>query len=164
MGYGTAAAGGGDHRGTIIGGVSILAVFAVLCLAVFALLALLRADSDLKLSRKTAETAEAYYQADSQAEQRLAAWIPILKQSLEKTEEERNPFLAEAAKAQQSSYDQQAEEITFRISVFSGQWLSVVVKPMDQYPYYEIVTWKEENQSEYGPQQSLPVWDGGSQP
>lgn len=151
---------GGSSRGAMVGGASILTVFAVLCLAVFALLTLLRAESDLRLSRKTAEATEAYYQADSQGEKRLAALLPTFQQSLGKTQGERDEAMEAAAKQQEGDYDRQSEEITFRIPVSTGQFLTVVVKATDRNPYYEIVTWKEENRSEYDPQQSLPIWDG----
>lgn len=151
---------GGGTRGTMVGGASILAVFAVLCLAVFALLTLLRAESDLRLSRKTAEVTEAYYQADSQGEKRVAALLPTFRQSLGKTQGERNEAMEAAAKQQKGDYDRKSEEITFRIPVSAGQFLTVVMKPTDRNPYYEIITWKEENRSEYDSQQSLPIWDG----
>lgn len=150
--------------GAMVGGVSLLAVFAVLCLAIFALLTLLRAESDLGLSQKTAEMTEAYYQADSQAEKRVAALIPIFQQSLSKTKKERDADFADGAALQGGDFNRQSEEITFHIPVSSGLSLTVIVKPLDQKPYYEIVTWKEENLSKYTPSQSIPVWNGGDQP
>jgi hypothetical protein len=55
-----------------IGGVSILAVFVILCLTAFAALALVSARADLTFSEKTAQAARAYYAADTAAERRLA--------------------------------------------------------------------------------------------
>ncbi|WP_066685145.1 hypothetical protein [Christensenella intestinihominis] len=63
----------GVHVGIGIGGVSILAVFVILCLTAFAALALTSAQADRTFAEKTAQAARAYYAADTAAEQRLAA-------------------------------------------------------------------------------------------
>ena len=55
-----------------IGGVSILAVFVILCLTTFAALSLTSAQAGLTLAQKTAQAARSYYDADLAAEQRLA--------------------------------------------------------------------------------------------
>ena len=57
-----------------VGGSSLLVIFAVLCLTVFALLTLSTAAADSRLSRDAADAVEAYYQADSQAE---ALWARL---------------------------------------------------------------------------------------
>lgn len=46
---------------------SILMIFIMICFVTFAALSLLSANSDYKLSKKTAEKASAYYQADAAA-------------------------------------------------------------------------------------------------
>ena len=55
-----------------IGGSSLLVIFAVLCLTVFALLSLSTVQAGDRLSDASADTVTAYYQADSQAEEILA--------------------------------------------------------------------------------------------
>ncbi len=57
-----------------VGGSSLLVIFAVLCLTVFALLTLSTAAADSRLSQDAADAVEAYYQADSQAE---ALWARL---------------------------------------------------------------------------------------
>ena len=57
-----------------VGGSSLLVIFAVLCLTVFALLTLSTAAADSRLSQDAAAAVEAYYQADSQAE---ALWARL---------------------------------------------------------------------------------------
>ncbi len=59
------------HMG--IGGTSLLAVFAVLCLIAFGALSLATARSDLKLAEKTAASIQAYYLAEAKAETVLAS-------------------------------------------------------------------------------------------
>ena len=50
-----------------IGGVTLLTVLLVLCLTLFAVLALSSAQADLRLSEKNARTVTAYYVAESKA-------------------------------------------------------------------------------------------------
>ena len=56
----------------IVGGSSLLVIFAVLCLTVFALLGLSTVQASARLSQSTAQAVSAYYQADCQAEEIFA--------------------------------------------------------------------------------------------
>jgi hypothetical protein len=58
-------------KGAFLGGPTILTVLMVLCFAVFALMALLRANSDLNMTRRTVSNASDWYAADAQAEDLL---------------------------------------------------------------------------------------------
>ena len=55
-----------------LGGSSLLVVFAVLCLTVFALLSLSTVRADTRLADASAQAVEAYYAADCQAQEILA--------------------------------------------------------------------------------------------
>ena len=55
-----------------VGGSSLLVIFAVLCLTVFALLSLGTVQADTRLSDASSEAVQAYYAADSAAEAILA--------------------------------------------------------------------------------------------
>lgn len=55
-----------------VGGSSLLVIFAVLCLTVFALLGLATVTADKRLADDNYEAIRAYYEADCQAEQILA--------------------------------------------------------------------------------------------
>lgn len=55
--------------GAVVGGSSLLVIFAVLCLTVFALLSLSTVQADGRLSQATAESVAAYYAADRAAEE-----------------------------------------------------------------------------------------------
>ena len=59
---------GENKRGSApaVGGSSLLVIFAVLCLTVFALLALSTVQADLRLGDAAAQAVEGYYQADAQ--------------------------------------------------------------------------------------------------
>jgi Na+-transporting methylmalonyl-CoA/oxaloacetate decarboxylase gamma subunit len=56
----------------MVGGSSIITIFAVLSLLIFALLALSSASTNAKMIDKAADSVKKYYEADSSAEERLA--------------------------------------------------------------------------------------------
>ena len=56
----------------LVGGSSLLVIFAVLCLTVFALLGFSTVQAGARLSQSTAKAVSAYYQADCQAEEIFA--------------------------------------------------------------------------------------------
>ena len=60
----------------IVGGSSLIMVFAVLCLTVFTLLTLSTVQADRRLSEVTAEAVSAYYAADTEAERIFAQLGP----------------------------------------------------------------------------------------
>lgn len=55
-----------------VGGSSLLVIFSVLCLTVFALLSVSTVQADRRLAAASAEAVQAYYQADRQAEEIFA--------------------------------------------------------------------------------------------
>lgn len=55
-----------------VGGSSLLVIFAVLCLTVFALLSLSTVEADRRLAETAAASVQAYYEADCRAEEILA--------------------------------------------------------------------------------------------
>lgn len=55
-----------------VGGSSLLVIFSVLCLTVFALLSVSTVQADRRLATASAEVVQAYYQADRQAEEIFA--------------------------------------------------------------------------------------------
>ena len=79
------------------GGLSILAIFVVLCLTTFAALSFMTARADRTLSRKAADAARAYYAADTQAERRLAELIELAAEDDWNAALERAGFSVEAA-------------------------------------------------------------------
>ena len=56
----------------VVGGSSLLVIFAVLCLTIFALLGLSTVQAGRRLSQASADAVSAYYRADTQAEEILA--------------------------------------------------------------------------------------------
>ena len=56
----------------VVGGVSLLIIFAVLCLIIFSLLTISTAMAESRLSTANAEAVESFYEADLQAEEIFA--------------------------------------------------------------------------------------------
>jgi len=56
----------------LVGGSSLMVIFAVLCLTVFALLSLNTSEAGERLSQKNATAVSSYYKADTMAEEILA--------------------------------------------------------------------------------------------
>ena len=63
-----------EHRGRIpvVGGSSLLVIFSVLCLTVFALLSLSTVQANGRLSETSAQAVSTYYEADCRAEEIFA--------------------------------------------------------------------------------------------
>ena len=60
-----------------VGSATIVTVFAVLCMTIFAVLTLLSANSEKKLAQATADATAAYYAAEARAYETLAAVAAI---------------------------------------------------------------------------------------
>lgn len=58
-----------DRKGTapMLGGASIIVVFAVLCLTIFAVLTLITAQSEYRISEASVSSVDSYYKADAEA-------------------------------------------------------------------------------------------------
>lgn len=65
-----------------VGASSILLILVIVSLTLFASLSLIQARADASLTKKTAVSAAAYYEADARAQQTLAALDDALKQGV----------------------------------------------------------------------------------
>ena len=75
-----------------IGSASILLVFVILCLVSFAVLSIVSANADSKLSSRVLERTTAYYTACNQAEQSLAGMDKTLQRMYESCDSEEAYF------------------------------------------------------------------------
>ena len=75
-----------------IGSASILLVFVILCLVSFAVLSIVSANADSKLSTRVLERTTAYYTACNQAEQSLAGMDHSLRHIYESSDSEEAYF------------------------------------------------------------------------
>lgn len=78
--------------GMNIGSASILLVFVILCLVSFAVLSIVSANADNKLSARVLERTTAYYAACNQAEQSLAGMDKTLRRVYESSDSEESYF------------------------------------------------------------------------
>ncbi len=121
----------------VTGGISLLAIFAVLALTVFAVLSVSTVTADQKLAQKAVSSAEAYYQADCQAEAILAQL--------------RSGTVPEGVKKEGNVY-------SYSCPVSETQRLMVEVRVQDT--EYEVIRWQMTASAQWENDESLPVWDG----
>ncbi|OUQ81649.1 hypothetical protein [Flavonifractor sp. An100] len=121
----------------VVGGSSLLVIFAVLCLTIFALLALSGVQANQRLADAAVQAVSDYYQADCQAEQILAQ----LRQG------ERPQGVQE----QNGIY-------TYSCPISDTQALEVAVE-LDGISY-QILRWQAVSTAEWQPDDDLAVWDG----
>lgn len=120
-----------------IGGSSLLVIFAVLCLTVFALLSLSTVQSDGRLSDKTLEATAGYYEADARAEEILSSL--------------RCGFVPDGVKQDGNKY-------SYSIAVTDSQALEVDV--MVNGSDYTILRWQTVSTADWEADESLSVWLG----
>lgn len=122
---------------TLIGASSLLVMFAVLCLTVFALLSLSTVQADGRLSQTTAENVAAYYDADCAAEEIFAA----LRAGNVPAGVDRTGSIY--------SYTcpiSQTQELRVELSEDVGQWT--------------VLRWQAVSTAEWSAEDDLPVWTG----
>ena len=132
-----------------VGGISLLVVFAVLCLTVFALLALTTVQADVRLADATEKMVSSYYAADVKAQEILAklrtgAPLP------EDVEFE----------ATISDYPDHSETIfSYSIPISDTQELQVEAR-VNWDGSYTILRWQAVATQEWESDESLNLWDG----
>lgn len=120
-----------------LGGISLLAAFAILCLTVFALLSLSTVQADRRLADASAQAVADYYAADCQAQQILAQ----LRQG-------QHP---EGVESQGSLY-------RYTVPISDTQQLSVAVEL--QGTDYTVLQWQAGPSGQWQADDSLDLWDG----
>lgn len=122
-----------------VGGSSLLVMFAVLCLTVFALLGLSTVQADGRLGEASAQATQAYYAADCQAEETLsrlrAGELP-------------------------AGVMQEGNTYYYTCPISQTQALSVAVSV--EGTAYEILRWQAVSTAQWAPDTTLDVWDGAA--
>ena len=126
-----------------VGGVSLLVVFAVLCLTVFALLSLTTVQADVRLADASAQAAADYYAADLEAQTILARL--------------RNGERPEGVTFSGSGLLR--AEYTCRISDTQELQVSVILQGISGREYV-IERWQAVPSAEWESDESLDLWDG----
>ena len=122
----------------VVGGTSLLVIFAVLALTVFALLSLSTALANDRLSSAAAQAVYDYYQADCQAEAILAQ----LRQG-----------------RQPPGVARQGDVFAYSCPISDTQTLLVEVR-LDG-DAYTVLRWQAVSTADWHPDDSLNLWDGG---
>ena len=116
---------------------SVLVIFAVLCLTVFALLSVSTVQAQQRLAESARGAVTGYYAADCQAEELLARL-----RSGERPE----------------NVTQEGDVFTYACRISDTQALAVSVKVNGQ--DYQILRWQTVSVSQWDAEDKLPVWDG----
>ena len=121
----------------LVGGSSLLIIFAVLCLTVFALLGLSTVQANDRLSRVSAQAAADYYAADCEAETILAAL--------------RGGEMPAGVTAEDDCYSytcaiSETQELHVKVRLAAGDW--------------EILQWQAVSTAPESEDAHLAVWDG----
>lgn len=121
-----------------VGGSSLLVVFAVLCLTVFALLSLSTVQANRQLAETSASSVRAYYEADCRAEEILAQL--------------RSGQRPDGVSAEKDEYwytcpisDTQALQVRVRLE--GAEW--------------SVLQWQAVSTVDWEADQGLDLWDGG---
>ena len=119
----------------LTGGSSLLVIFSVLCLTVFAMLSLSTVKADLRIADASVQAIKHYYVADSEAE----AVLGQLRQGIVP-----------------EGVEQDGDLYAYLCPVSKTQALSVVVEVKET--EYRIQQWKVVTTTEWSPQEYLELW------
>ena len=124
-----------------VGGSSLLVIFAVLCLTVFALLGLSTVQADGRLSDASAEAVSAYYAADCQAEAILARLrAGDLPSGVEET------------------VTPEGRTCAYTCPISDTQTLAVEVRL--EGTDYTVLRWQAVSTADWAADETLDLWDG----
>lgn len=129
----------GEKRGMppVVGASSLLVIFAVLCLTVFALLSLSTVKANERLGDEAARAVEAYYEADRAAEEILARL--------------RAGQMPEGVREEDGV-------VSYSCPISDTQTLAVQVAVAGT--EYTVLRWQTVSTAQWQADESLPVWSG----
>lgn len=130
-----------DMAPPVTGGSSLLVIFSVLCLTIFALLMLQTSQNSLRTAQTSRKAVEAYYEADCRAEEILA--------------EIRMGELPEGVTREKTP---EGDFYAYSCLVSDTQVLKVEVRLQGK--EYEILTWKCISTVEAEEKQMMDLWEG----
>lgn len=133
-----------------VGGISLLVVFAVLCLTVFALLALTTVQADTRLADASAKAVTDYYAADCKAQEILA-----LLRGNEKLPQDVE-FEVAGATVSYTVPISTTQELQVEVML---DWMLLDMEP-DSHCGYTILRWQAVPTGEWESNDSIDVWDG----
>lgn len=132
-----------------VGGISLLVAFAVLCLTVFALLALATVQADARLAGASAQAVADYYAADCRAQELLAR--------LRCGERPEGVEILDGA-------DDGAYAARYAVPISDTQELQVEVELTEEQAgsggRYRVIRWQAVPSAAWEGDESLELWDG----
>ncbi len=131
------------------GGASLLTVFAVLCLTVFALLSLSTVRADGRLAQASAQAVEDYYAADRQA-QEILAWLRYGSAPPEEVE------VTSTVIDDLAAYG----EVIYSYACPISEALELQVEVRLEGAEYRVLRWQAVPIGEWEFDDSLELWDG----
>ncbi len=156
-----------------VGYVSVMIIFAIICLTIFAVMSFSAASSSDGFNERSGSYMQHYYTADSAAKRRLAALDAIAVNAAETGffEEEFEDMFNTAAK---SGFDDFGEDTFEGIALnrsmggFSALWTEKISGVQELYVEigftdggdYEIICWQSRTISEESSDSHIGVWDG----
>lgn len=148
-----------------IGTSSLVLIFTVLALVVFATLSLSSARMDQNLAEKTRQHVVEFYAGDGKAEEKLRDINIHLNQLKEKSLDQTS-YVEAIEQGYSQSYDASNNQIHYTIDLNSEQLLLVrlellpLEEAMGSDKNYRIHGWLVQNKVDYEIDDSIPVWDG----
>lgn len=124
-----------------VGGSSIVMLFSVLCLTVFAVLSLISSNSHARLATRAANSVKAYYEADLRAAE---IYDEIRDGNYQNVDE-----VFEYGESAYYIYDVVIDEI---------QSIAVIIDKTDG--EYKIISWNVYSTADWVADENLNVWDG----
>lgn len=120
-----------------VGASSLLVIFAVLCLTIFALLSVSSVQADERLSRAYAQTVAGYYAAETEAEEILAR-------------------LRAGDIPPNVSYDADADIYSYACIISDTQRLAVQVRVNGA--AYRVISWQQQSTVDWTTDDTLELW------
>lgn len=137
-------------QGIGVGGATLLMIFAVLCLVIFAVLALLHAKSGEELALRASGAVEEYYAADSRAEEVCAELLACLEAGEFPQKIGGTPVAGTA--------EGEAACFTYRVEVNERQAIEAVLRWDGE--ELSRLSWKLVPSGPWVPEDTLSVWSG----
>lgn len=138
--------------GMNVGSASIIMVFAVLCLTIFSVLALVTANQEWQLAQKSAAALTNYYAADSEAEQQYLSIMDLWQKS--------SDLMELTNKGVSVTTDENGLLLLqYCVPIDERQQISVTLMP-DVNHQLLISQWQVTDTQEWTYDDTLPVWNG----
>lgn len=147
-----------------VGTSSILLIFVLLCMITFAVLSLVSARSDYRLSQKNAEHIQDYYQAENKANEILLTIDQCLEEqyTLYGNTEEYLQHVKSALEDTEAVTFTSEQELEFHVPAGTKQELYAALllpqEPKEGDSYYQIKSWKIINTETWQQEETLPVY------